>query len=116
MAVKIKKDHQVRVMKGVDKGMTGRVLRIVEKRDPRGRLHRYCLVEGARLKTHYKKANPQMNEEGSIEKKEGLIDCSNVCLIHPKTGKPGRIGFVIKDGKKKRIFKSDGVLVGESGT
>lgn len=52
------------------------------------------------------KPNPQLGIEGGISQKEASIHISNVMLFNSETGKGGRIGFKIEDGKKYRYFKS----------
>lgn len=67
-------------------------------------------VEGAMLVKRHQKAVPQMNREGGIIEKEAWVDVSNVAIIDPDTGKPTRVRYEIKDGKKVRIAKSGKVI------
>lgn len=53
-----------------------------------------------------------MGTAGGIENKVMPIDQSNVMLVNPATGKGERVGFKEVDGKKVRVFKSDGSVVG----
>jgi large subunit ribosomal protein L24 len=69
-------------------------------------------VEGAAIVKRHKKAVPQMNVEGGIIESEGWIDISNVALLDPKTGKPTRVKYETRDGKKVRVAKS-GELIPE---
>ncbi len=63
-------------------------------------------VEGAMIMKRHQKANPQMNLEGGIIKKEAWVESSNVSLIDPKTDKPTRIKYEVRDGQKVRVAKS----------
>ncbi len=69
-------------------------------------------VEGAMIVKKHQKANPQLNIEGGIIKKEAWVDSSNVALIDPETDKPTRIKYEIRDGRKVRVAKS-GALIPE---
>ena len=70
-------------------------------------------VEGAMIVKKHRKAVPQMNIEGGIIEKEAWVDISNVSLIDPETGKPTRIKYEVRDGKKVRVAKS-GKVIGET--
>ena len=50
--------------------------------------------------------------EGGVVDKVMPIDQSNVMLVNPATGKGERVGFKEVDGKKVRVFKSNGAVVG----
>lgn len=63
-------------------------------------------VEGAMIVKRHRKANPQMNVEGGINEIEAWVNVSNVAHIDPETGKPTRINFEMRDGKKVRVAKS----------
>ena len=93
---KIKVGDTVRIIAGKDKGREGKVLRIDHKA---GRL----VVEGAAIITKHNKQSAQ-NPNGGILKVEGTIHMSNVMLLHG--GKPVRVGFSEKDGKKVRVAKT----------
>lgn len=67
-------------------------------------------VEAAMLVKKHQKAVPQMNVEGGIKEKEAWVDVSNVALIDPETGKPTRIKYEDRDGKKVRVAKSGKVI------
>jgi large subunit ribosomal protein L24 len=70
-------------------------------------------VEGANIIKKHQKAVPQLNKEGGIIEKEAWVDISNVALLDPETGKPTRIRFEERDGKKVRVAKS-GRVIGET--
>jgi large subunit ribosomal protein L24 len=96
---KIKKNDQIKVMAGKDKGKTGRVLRVDHKS---GRV----LVEGINM---VRKAvrQRQQNERGGIIEVEAPIHISNVMVL-TKDGRPTRIGYTEKNGQRVRIAKKTG--------
>ena len=100
---KIKKDDEVIVIAGRDKGKRGVVLRMV----PPAR----ALVDGVNLVKRHTRPNPQTNEPGGIVDKEAPIAISNIALFNPETNKPDRVGIREEDGKRVRYFKSTGELV-----
>ena len=104
MARKIRRDDEVVVLAGKDKGKQGKVLKVLPSEDR-------LIVEGVNLVKKHQKPNPQMNVPGGIVDKEASIHVSNVAIVNPKTGKADRVGFRFEDEKKVRFFKSDGELV-----
>lgn len=100
---KIRKGDTVVVITGKDKGKRGVVVNVLDDR---------LLVEGVnRVKKHVK-PNPLKNQPGGIIEKEAAIHGSNVALLNPATQKADRVGFkVLEDGRKVRVFKSNGELV-----
>jgi large subunit ribosomal protein L24 len=94
---KIKKNDQVVVIAGRDKGKRGRVLEVVPGK---GRIK----VEGVGMIKRHQRANPQSNRGGGIIDKEAFIDISNVQLIDPQSGNPTRVSYEIDgDGAKTRV-------------
>lgn len=71
-------------------------------------------VEGAMIIKKHRKAVPQMNIEGGIIEKEAWVDISNVSLIDPETGKPTRVKYEVRDGKKVRVAVKSGKVIGEN--
>jgi large subunit ribosomal protein L24 len=69
-------------------------------------------VAGAMIVKRHRKAVPQMNVEGGIIEQEAWVDLSNVSLLDPKTDKPTRVKYEVRDGKKVRVAKS-GELIKE---
>ncbi len=69
-------------------------------------------VAGAAIAKRHRKAVPQMNVEGGIIEMEAWVDISNVSLVDPKTKKPTRIKYELRDGKKVRVARS-GELIPE---
>ncbi|CAM4263072.1 50S ribosomal protein L24 [Pseudoalteromonas sp. JBTF-M23] len=104
MAAKIRRDDEVIVLAGKDKGKRGKVLSVVTET---GRV----FVEGINLIKKHQKPVPQLQQAGGIVEKEASIDVSNVAIFNQETGKADRVGFKIEDGKKLRIFKSTGKTI-----
>mgnify|MGYP001063175500 FL=1 len=104
MANKIRRDDEVVVLAGKDKGKQGKVLKVLIA-DNR------LIVEGVNLVKKHTKPNPQLGVAGGIVEKEASIHVSNVAIVNPATGKADRVGFRFEDEKKVRFFKSNGELV-----
>ena len=105
---KIRKGDTVVVLTGKDKGKTGVVLKVSDKKDNL-RSGLWVTVEGINVAKKHVKANPQMQKPGGIIATEMPIHGSNVSLIDPTTQKPSRVGFkTLEDGKKVRFYKSSG--------
>ena len=101
---KIKKGDDVVVLAGKDKDKRGTVLRIIDGRR--------VVVENVNLAKKHQKANPQKGEPGGIVEKEMAMDLSNVGLYNPEKGGADRVGFkILGDGRKVRVFKSNGEVV-----
>lgn len=100
---KIKREDEIIVLTGRDKGKRGKVVRIVD--DKR------ILVSGINIIKKHQRANPQANVAGGIIEKEAPIQVSNVAIYNPSTSKADRVGFKVEGGKKFRIFKSNGEQV-----
>lgn len=101
---KIKRNDQVIVITGRDKGKLGRVNRVL----PDGRL----IVSGVQMIKKHQKPNPQLGIAGGIVEKEAPIQPSNVAIYNPATKTADRVGFKVQeDGKKVRVFKSSGDAV-----
>jgi len=101
---KIKRDDEVIVIAGKDKGKRGKVNRVMAD----GRL----VVGGINMIKKHTKPNPMLGTPGGIVEKEAPIQASNVAIFNPTTNKADRVGFkVLEDGKKVRVFKSNDELV-----
>ena len=99
----IRKNDNVIVMSGRDKGKRGRVLRVVASK---GRV----IVEGVNFIKRHTKANPQKNVKGGIVERENPIHISNVALVDPKSDKPTRVGMkIVADGSRVRIAVRSGL-------
>jgi large subunit ribosomal protein L24 len=71
-------------------------------------------VEGAMIVKKHRKPVPQMGIEGGIIEKEAWVDISNVALIDPESGKPTRVRYEERDGKKVRVAVGSGKVIGET--
>ena len=99
---KIKKNDQVVVIAGRDKGKRGRVLEVAPTT---GKIK----VEGVGVIKRHQKANPQSNRGGGIIEKEAFINISNVQLIDPQNGKPTRVKYKFDaEGSKFRVASASG--------
>jgi len=67
-------------------------------------------VEGAMIVKRHRKPVPQLNREGGIKEQEAWVSISNVALIDPESGKPTKVKYETRDGKKVRVAKSGKVL------
>ena len=102
---KIRKGDDVVVTTGKDKGKRGTVVRRVDAG--------HVIVEGVNRAKKHVKPNPMKGVAGGIVDKDMPIDLSNVALFNHATKKADRVGFkVLEDGRKVRVFKSNGELVG----
>ncbi|GAB3496055.1 50S ribosomal protein L24 [Nocardiopsis coralliicola] len=98
--MKIKKDDEVIVIAGKDKGATGKVIKAIPK-------EQRVIVEGVNLIKKHKKANPAGGQQGEVVTKEAPIHVSNVALA--EGGKPARAGHRFEDdGTKVRISRRTG--------
>ncbi|WP_339725923.1 50S ribosomal protein L24 [uncultured Paraglaciecola sp.] len=104
MANKIRRDDEIIVLAGKDKGKQGKVLKVLPASNR-------LIVEGVSMIKKHTKPNPQLGVAGGIVEKEASIHVSNVAIFNPKTGKADRVGFRLEGEKKVRFFKSDGELV-----
>ncbi len=101
---KIRKGDDVIVLTGKDKGKRGAVLRRIDED--------HVLVDGVNRAKKHMKPNPAKGVAGGIVDKDMPIHLSNVALFNPATKKADRVGFkVLEDGRKVRVFKSNGELV-----
>ncbi|WP_341502827.1 50S ribosomal protein L24 [Gallaecimonas sp. GXIMD4217] len=103
MAAKIRRDDEVIVLAGKDKGKRGKVTKVLST----GKL----IVEGVNIVKKHQKPNPYLGVQGGIIEKEAAIEASNVAIYNPQTGKADRVGFRIEDGKKVRFFKSTNEVI-----
>jgi large subunit ribosomal protein L24 len=104
MASKIRRDDEIIVLAGKDKGKTGKITKVLVESGK-------VFVEGINLIKKHQKPVPQLQQPGGIVEKEAPLNVSNVAIVNPATGKADRVGFRIEDGKKVRFFKSNNELV-----
>ena len=102
-ACKIKKGDKVVVLSGKDKGKHGEVTRSLPKDGK-------VVVSGVNVATRHRKPS-QANPQGGLERIEAPLHVSKVALEDPKSGKPTRVRFEIKDGKKVRVAVRSGETI-----
>ena len=101
---RIRKGDNIIVIAGRDKGKRGTVLRRVDKD--------HIVVEGVNRVKKHQRPNPMKGQTGGIVDKDMPIHISNVALFNAQTQKADRIAVkVIEDGRKVRVFKSNGEMV-----
>jgi large subunit ribosomal protein L24 len=106
VGLKIRKDDNVKVISGKDRGRTGRVLRVDPER------HR-VYVEGVNVQKRHTRPRTlrdtqRAQEIGGIIEAEGPVHISNVQLIDPKSGDPTRVSVKREDGRRVRVAKKSG--------
>ena len=102
--LKIKRDDEVVVIAGKDKGKRGKVLKVLE--------NNRVLVSGIQMIKKHQKPNPNAGIPGGIIEKEAQIQVSNVAIFNSATNKADRVGFKVQeDNTKIRVFKSSGEAV-----
>jgi large subunit ribosomal protein L24 len=92
---KIRRDDEIIVIAGKDKGKRGKVLKVLV--DDR------LVVGGVNLVKRHTKPNPMSGVQGGIVEKEAPLHASNVAIFNNKAD---RVGFKVEEGKKIRVFKS----------
>ena len=103
MAAKIRRDDEVIVISGKDRGKTGRVLRVEPKKSK-------VYVEGLNIVKRHQRPQQVRGAQraetvGGVVEKEGPIHISNVMLIDPKDKKPTRVGTTREDGQRMRVTR-----------
>ena len=101
-AAKIRKGDRVVVLSGKDKGRTGTVLQVMPKDDK-------VLVQGINVAARHRKPS-QTNPQGGIDRREAPMHISKVAVAD-KDGKPTRVRFETKDGKKVRVAVKSGETI-----
>lgn len=100
---KLKRDDEVIVVTGKDKGKRGTVSQIAGDR---------VVVAGVNMVKRHTKPNPNAGVQGGIMEKEAALHVSNVAIFNPETNTADRVGIQIDgDGNKQRIFKSNGQVI-----
>jgi len=101
---KIRKNDDVIVIAGKDKGKRGSVTRVL----PGDRV----IVENVNMVKRHTKPNPNSGIAGGIVEKEAPLHISNIALFNPITKKADRVGIkTLEDGRKVRVFKSNNEVV-----
>jgi large subunit ribosomal protein L24 len=101
--VDIRRNDNVKVITGRDKGKEGRVLRVFPN-DAK------LLVEHVMMVKKHVRPNPQRNIKGGIAEQESRIAISNVQLVCPTCG-PVRIGHEMQGDRKVRVCKKCGTTL-----
>ena len=101
-ASKIRKGDRVVVLSGKDKGRTGDVVRAMPKEGK-------VIVSGINVHARHRKPS-QTNPQGGIERKEAPLHMSKVAIA-TADGKPSRVRFEVRDGKKVRVAAKTGELI-----
>jgi large subunit ribosomal protein L24 len=103
MAIKIRRDDEVVVISGKDRGKTGRVLRVEPKKSR-------LFVEGLNIVKRHQRPQQVPGAQraetvGGVIEREGPIHISNVMLIDPKDKKPTRVGVDREGGERMRVTR-----------
>lgn len=101
--MRIKKGDKVVVLSGKDKGKHGEVVRAMPKDSK-------VIVSGVNIAVRHRKAS-QANPQGGLERSEAPMHVSKVALEDPKTGKPTRVRYEERDGKKVRVAAKSGEVI-----
>ena len=102
---RIRRDDEVIVIAGRDKGRRGKVVQMLDNGER-------VIVAGINMIKRHTKANPTRGIAGGIIEREAAIHISNIMLVNPVTHKGDRIGFrTLEDGRKVRYFKSNNEIV-----
>ena len=98
---KLRRDDEVIVIAGRDKGTRGTITRIVG--DDK------VIVAGVNMIKRHTRPNPNLGQPGGIVEKEAPLHISNVAIFNPDSGAADRVGIRVgEDGGKTRFFKSSG--------
>jgi large subunit ribosomal protein L24 len=101
--LKIKRDDEVIVLAGKDRGKRGTVRRVLDNNK--------LIVSGVNMVKKHTRPNPQAGVAGGIVEKEAPIQVSNVAIFNPGTNKADRVGFKVDGESKVRVFKSSGEAI-----
>ena len=101
---KIKRNDEVVVTSGKNRGARGKVLRVFPGKQS-------VVVERINMMKRHTRANPSQQVQGGILEREAPIQVSNLKLVCPECGKPTRVGLErLKDGSGTRVCKSCGAM------
>ncbi|MFN7962545.1 MAG: 50S ribosomal protein L24 [Thermoanaerobaculia bacterium] len=101
----LRKNDQVLVIAGRDRGTTGKVLKVFPADGT-------VIVERVNLVKKHTRANPQRQVQGGILEREAPILASKVMVLDPDSGKPTRVGRKrLADGKAARVAKKSGAML-----
>jgi large subunit ribosomal protein L24 len=101
--LKIKRDDEVIILAGKDKGKRGTVRRVLDNNK--------LIVSGVNMVKKHTKPTPQAGVAGGIVEKEAAIQVSNVAIFNAQSNKADRVGFKVEGDSKVRVFKSNGEAI-----
>jgi large subunit ribosomal protein L24 len=105
MPARIRRDDEVIVISGKDRGKTGRVLRVDPAKEK-------VFVEGLNIVKRHQRPTPgRPDAVAGVIEREGAIHLSNVMLLDPKDGKPTRVGVEVREGRRFRIARRSGTRI-----
>ncbi len=105
MPARIRRDDEVIVISGKDRGKTGRVLRVDAPKEK-------VFVEGLNIVKRHQRPTPgRPDAVAGVIEREGPIHVSNVMLLDPKDGKPTRVGVEVREGRRFRIARRSGTSI-----
>ncbi|MFM1894940.1 MAG: hypothetical protein RLZZ385_14 [Pseudomonadota bacterium] len=97
---KLKRDDEVVVIAGRDKGKRGTITRLLDSER--------VIVSGVNMVKRHTRPNPNAGQPGGIVEKEAAIHISNIAIFNPQTNRADKVGIKeLEDGRKKRVFKSN---------
>jgi len=98
----LRKDDQVEVIAGKDKGRVGKVLRVLRDKDK-------VVVERINMIKRHTRPSPNQGKPGGIIEREAAMHVSNIAIFNSESNSADRVGIQVDDdGMKKRVFKSNG--------
>ena len=101
--LKIKRDDEVIILAGKDRGKRGKIQKVLDNNK--------LLVTGVNMIKKHTKPNPQMGVPGGIVEQEAPIQVSNVAIFNPETNKADRVGIKVDGDTRVRIYKSSGEAI-----
>ena len=102
---RIKKNDQVLILAGKDRGVRGKVLRVFPAEGT-------AIVEGVNMAKRHTRPNPQRQIQGGVLEREAPIRLSNLQVICPESGKPTRVGRRrLEDGRGVRFCKVSNAML-----
>jgi large subunit ribosomal protein L24 len=105
MPARIRRDDEVLVIAGKDRGKSGRVLRVDPAKEK-------VFVEGLNIVKRHQRPTPgRPDAVAGVIEREGPIHLSNVMLLDPKDGKPTRVGIEVREGRRFRVARRSGTRI-----
>ena len=101
--LKIKRDDEVIILAGKDKGKRGKVRKVLANNK--------VIVSGVNMVKKHTRPNPQMGVAGGIVEQEAPIQVSNVAIFNPGTSKADRVGFKLEGDRTFRLYQSRGEAI-----